>query len=113
MTAMNVVVAINALIRISSVRSTCCVKAREKSADTAEPCAPPLSHPGPGIIFIWRHCASIEGPAEAGHRDRHRQQHQCNECNRVILQIREASALQHDGADNANVMGQRQPLAEI
>jgi hypothetical protein len=32
-------------------------------------------------------CASIERAAEARHRDRHRQQHQCNKRNRIVLQI--------------------------
>src|SRR5207302_9554103 len=57
--------------------------------------------------------ASIERPTEARHGDRHRHQHQCNECNRIVLQIGRSGALQHDGADDADVMGQRQALAEI
>src|ERR1700682_3088327 len=45
-----------------------------------------------------KHSASIEGAAEARHRDRHRQQHQCQQGNRIVLQIWQGRAFQHDGA---------------
>src|SRR5215216_632049 len=104
-----------ALIRNSSVAKISRVSARWKSADTAD--RSPLLPRSPSIDALltmrMSYSASIERAAEARHGDDHRQQHQCNECNRVVLQILDRRAFQHDGTHDANVMRQRQPLAEI
>src|SRR6476661_1072421 len=51
MAARSKVVAISALTRINSLRSTSCVSARSKSADTAERCPPLLLPHNVGIAF--------------------------------------------------------------
>src|ERR1700738_2213208 len=90
-------VAISALIRISSVRSTSLASACSKSADiTAGRLL--LSRQNPSIVLPpGAYPASIERAAEACHRDRHGQQHQAKQRDRVVLQILQRRALQHDG----------------
>src|SRR4051812_5413540 len=122
MTPRSTVVAISALIRNSSVVITSCISARWKSADTPvswsfvflsqnlaieAPCHsgarvsvnPESRDSGFGASrrpgMTAKYIASIQCAAEAGHGDRHRHQHQCNECNRVILQVGRRGALQH------------------
>src|ERR1700687_1179781 len=101
MNARTAAVTISALIRISLVRSTCCIKAWLKSADTAArfssclPQSPSIAfpcHSGTRVSvdpesrdsgFVLRtprndrdHPASIERAAEARHGDRHGKEHQ-------------------------------------
>src|SRR3569833_1715451 len=106
-------VAINALMRRSSVFITSCVNARWKSSDTPVSWSFFLSE-NPGIIAPCDDAVitSIERAAEACIRDRHCHQHQYNQCNRVVLQVKRHNTKQQDGADDADVMRQRQHLAE-
>jgi len=57
-------------------------------------------------------CLSIQGPAEPQHGDGHGDQHQDRECGDIEMQDGERSALEHDGADDADEMGERQRLAD-
>src|ERR671922_86279 len=89
-----------ALIRNSSVAKISRVSARWKSADTAD--RSPLLPRIPSIVDAllttrMSYSVSIERAAEARHGDGHCQQHQCNERNRVVLQILDRRAFQHDG----------------
>src|SRR5260370_25198548 len=57
--------------------------------------------------------ASIERAAEARHGDGHGKHHQGEQSDGVVFQIMQHRALQHDGADDADIMRQRQALADI
>src|SRR5260370_34313818 len=56
--------------------------------------------------------SSVERAAEARDRDRHRQRHQSGKRQRVVLQLRECRALEHDRAYDADKVRQRQILAD-
>src|SRR4051812_19770621 len=86
-----------ALTRSSSVDRISRVSACPKSTDSADRCslALLLQIDIAGAPNDAGHTASIERAAEAGHGDGHRQQHQCNQCNRVVLQVLQLGALQH------------------
>ena len=67
-----------------------------------------LSEAGEGRAFP----TSIQRPAEPQHGDGHRDQHQSRERGDVEMQDGERGALEHDGADDADEMGERQRLAD-
>src|SRR5437870_3510972 len=54
---------------------------------------------------------SIQRPPKPGHRDHHRHQHQPGERERVVMELVDGRALEHDGAHHAQVVGERQAFA--
>jgi hypothetical protein len=101
MTRRHAAVAMRALTRTSSVRSTSRVNAWSNSADAADRCFSSWLCHNVGIVAPDAHSASIQRAAEACRWDRHSQQHQAEQRNCLVLQILQRRAFQRDGADDA------------
>src|SRR6516162_7032412 len=120
-----IITAITALTRTSSVRITSRISMCSKSFETAS-CGPKIPRQNCAIAVIAStlpsprirsssagDTASIQRAAEARYRDRHGKEHQAEQRQRVILQVLQGRALQHDRAHDAQIMRQWQAFSDI